>query len=166
MKRSSILAILLTMFVFGSSTNLSAHCQIPCGIYGDNMRFEMWMEHITTIEKSMNQIIKLSKAETPNYNQIVRWVNNKDSHADNIMDIALNYFLAQRIKPLADQNDMAAKEIYAAQLETVHHIIVHAMKAKQTTDIQHVEALQSLVKKLYQLYFNEDMEHHLSEHDH
>ncbi|MDY6953871.1 MAG: superoxide dismutase [Ni], partial [Thermodesulfobacteriota bacterium] len=34
----------------------SAHCEIPCGIYDDQMRIDMIAEHITTIEKSMKQI--------------------------------------------------------------------------------------------------------------
>lgn len=164
MKSKLIPGVLSAVFALGITANVFAHCQIPCGIYGDKMRFDMWGEQITTIEKSMNQIMDLSKAETPNYNQIVRWVNNKDKHADDIMEIALQYFLAQRIKPVADANDKAANEKYAAQLQTVHQIIVHAMKAKQTTDLEHVERLRALVKKFYKLYFDEEMKEHLQEH--
>ena len=160
MRSKSIPALLLAVFVIGATANVFAHCQIPCGIYGDKMRFDMWGEQITTIEKSMNQIIELSKAETPNYNQIVRWVSNKDKHADDIMEIALQYFLAQRIKPVADANDKAANEKYSAQLQTVHLIIAHAMKAKQTTDLEHVQKLRALVKQFYKLYYNEEMEEH------
>jgi nickel superoxide dismutase len=157
-------ALLLTFLLLGTSSNVFAHCQIPCGIYGDKMRIDMLMEHITTIKKSMNEIAKLSEKETPDYNQIVRWVNNKDEHADLIMDIALQYFLAQRIKPVADANDKVANHKYANQLETMHHIIVHSMKAKQTTKLEHVEKLQQLVKNFYKYYFNKEMEHHLNEH--
>ena len=32
-----------------------AHCEIPCGIYDDEMRLKMIAEHITTIEKSMRR---------------------------------------------------------------------------------------------------------------
>ena len=164
MKTKRIAALLTALFVFATLNQVSAHCQIPCGIYGDKMRFDTLMEHIATIKKSMNEITKLSSAETVNYNQVVRWVNNKEQHADEIMEIALQYFLAQRIKPVADHDDKEANEKYAAQLEVVHHIIVHSMKAKQTTDLAHVENLQTLVKKFYMLYFNEDMEKHLEEH--
>lgn len=52
-----------------------AHCQIPCGIYDDRARIVLMEEHVTTIEKSMNEITTLS-ADTPqNINQLVRWVN-------------------------------------------------------------------------------------------
>ncbi len=151
-------ALFLLFVVFGISSSVFAHCQIPCGIYGDKMRFDMWMEQIATIEKSMNQINELSRAETPNYNQIVRWVNNKDKHADDIMEIALQYFLAQRIKP--------GKDNYAEQLKNVHLIIIHAMKAKQTTDLEHVQKLRDLVKSFHKLYFNEEMKPHPEEHSH
>lgn len=166
MKSRNTVFFLLSLFVISSFANVFAHCQIPCGIYGDKMRFETLMEHITTIKKSMNEITSLSEADTPNYNQLVRWVNNKDEHADYIMDIALQYFLAQRIKPVVDAGDKAAQEKYTAQLQVVHNIIVYSMKAKQTTDQAHVEKLQELVKKFYKLYFDEEMEQHLEEHKH
>ena len=45
-----------------------AHCEIPCGIYGDQMRVEMLREHATTIEKSMSQIVAVGKASPVNQN--------------------------------------------------------------------------------------------------
>ena len=45
--------------------SVQAHCQIPCGIYGDEMRFQMLEEHITTIEKSMKLIGELSAGRAP-----------------------------------------------------------------------------------------------------
>jgi hypothetical protein len=37
----------------------------------------------------------------------------------------------------------------------LHHIQVHAMKAKQTTDLSHIEHLRTLVKKFRAVYFGE-----------
>lgn len=166
MKVIKVFAVMVSILVFGMAASLFAHCQIPCGIYGDKMRFDMLEEQITTVEKSMNQIVELSKAGDKNYNQIVRWVNNKDQHADDIIEIATQYFLAQRVKPVMDHSDEAANEKYAHELAALHQIIVHAMKAKQTTDLEHVEKLRSLVKSFYKLYFNEEMEEHMKEHQH
>ena len=54
------LTILLTLLLFCFFTvKASAHCEIPCGIYDDELRISMLNEHITTIEKSMNQIMKI-----------------------------------------------------------------------------------------------------------
>ena len=61
--------------------SILAHCQIPCGIYNHQLRFNIIAKEITTIEKSMKQIINLSKQNPVNYNQLVRWINNKDEHA-------------------------------------------------------------------------------------
>jgi len=104
----------------------SAHCQIPCGIYNDAARFVLMEEHVATIEKSMKQIQQLGAAATANWNQLVRWVNNKDEHADKLMHIATYYFLSQRIKP-ADPGDKAAKARYLKHLTLIHLIVVNAM---------------------------------------
>ena len=34
---------------------LSGHCQIPCGIYDDEVRFKLMREHVETIEKSIDR---------------------------------------------------------------------------------------------------------------
>ncbi len=147
----------------GVTSLLYGHCEIPCGIYGDQMRFDMWEEQMTTVEKSMNEIIRLSKEATPNYNQIVRWVENKDKHADDIREIATQYFLAQRVKP-TDASDQKAYAQYLKKLEVLHKMIVHAMQAKQTTDLDHVTQLRALAKEFHNLYFGPAEKAHLEEH--
>lgn len=134
-----------------SSQRAPGHCEIPCGIYDDPMRFTMWEEAITTVEKSMNEIARLSAEEKPNTNQIVRWVQNKEKHAQDIRDVAVQYFLAQRVKPV-ESGDSAAHRAYLRKLELLHGIIVHAMKAKQTTDLAHVKALRDLVRDFHDAY--------------
>jgi nickel superoxide dismutase len=129
-----------------------AHCEIPCGIYDDEARANMIAEHITTIEKSMNQIAALS-AETPlNHNQITRWIQNKENHADELQHIATQYFMTQRVKP-ADKEDTEAYAAYTKKLTLLHQIVVYAMKAKQTTDLANVEKLRSLLTEFKKAYF-------------
>ena len=77
---------------------LGAHCEIPCGIYDDEMRVKMIFEHISTIEKSIKQIMKLEKDADRNYNQLIRWVVNKEQHANELQEIVTQYFMTQRIK--------------------------------------------------------------------
>ena len=130
---------------------LFAHCQIPCGIYDDPMRFSMLREHVTTIEKSMNQIMELGAAEKTNWNQIVRWVNNKDEHADELSHIVTFYFLAQRIKPV-DPGKANDYKKYLHQLELLHHMVVYSMKAKQTVDLENVKKLRALIDEFEASY--------------
>lgn len=130
---------------------LLAHCQIPCGIYGDPARFDMMLEDVTTIEKSMKEIEAIGKAEAPDWNQLVRWVSNKEEHANKLMEIVTDYFMAQRIKP-ADPADEAATAKYVKELTLLHQILVQAMKAKQTTDLAHVETLRTLIHDFQHSY--------------
>ena len=105
----------LILFGLAYTQNTYAHCEIPCGIYGDSLRFKEVYEHITTVEKSMREIDRLSKEDETNYNQIVRWVMNKDDHANKLQDIVEQYFLHQRIK-IADPSDNEAYQKYTSQL--------------------------------------------------
>ena len=50
------------------------------------------------------------------------------------------------------------------EMVELHMILVHAMKAKQTTDLAHVEKLRVLVEKFSELYFDEKDLEHLREH--
>ena len=128
------------------------HCEIPCGIYHDELRIKMIQEHIETIEKSMKMITELSTEGDKNYNQLVRWVMNKESHADYIQEIVYQYFLTQRVKPV-DSSKAAEYETYVAQISLLHEMLVASMKAKQTSDIEHVGKLRSLLEEFKTLYF-------------
>ena len=131
----------------------SAHCEVPCGIYEDSVRIALIKEHITTIEKSMKQIEELSKAGAINYNQLVRWINNKEEHAKKIQEIVSQYFLHQRIKMV----DPANKEAYAKymkHLEKLHAMLVYSMKCKQTTDLGYIASLRKTVAEFESAYFH------------
>jgi len=127
------------------------HCQIPCGIYGDATRITLLHEHVTTIEKSMKLIDELSDEKQPDSNQLVRWVVNKEEHADKIAHIATQYFLAQRTKPVA-KDDKAGYAEYSSKLAVLHEIIVASMKSKQSTDSSYTDKLHDLIDKLAELY--------------
>jgi len=153
-------AMLLTLL---GNVSLFAHCEIPCGIYHDNLRIELIREHIQTIEKSMNQIVELSKADAMNYNQLVRWINNKEEHANKIQEIVTQYFLTQRIK-LIDPVDETAHKDYLNKLSLLHEMLVYAMKCKQTTDLANTQKLSELTDRFYSAYFGEEEKEHLQEH--
>lgn len=131
---------------------LFSHCEVPCGIYDDEMRIKMIAEHITTIEKAMKQIQELSKQQPTNYNQIVRWVVNKEKHATEIQHIVTQYFLTQRIKSPEKEGAEAVND-YHLKLSLCHDLIVYAMKAKQTVDLEHVEKLKSILHSFEHAYF-------------
>ena len=127
------------------AAKVGAHCEIPCGIYDDQLRVDLIAEHSTTIEKSMKKIVELSKQNPVNYNQLVRWVSNKEKHANEIQHIVTQYFMTQRIKPDAKK--------YSEKLAVLHKMLIYAMKCKQTTDVDNVSTLRSLLKEFETLYF-------------
>ena len=151
----------LSLIIYAS--NLFAHCQIPCGIYGDQMRIMMLKEHVTTIEKSMKMIEELSQEDQKNYNQIVRWINNKEHHAQEIQNIVDAYFLTQRIKPVVEDNE-AEYQAYSKKVVTLQQMLVYAMKAKQTTDLEHCVKLNQLIDSFSEQYFSQEDLEHLKEH--
>lgn len=157
MRNNALVKLLLVgivVFVTTFSAFVYSHCQIPCGIYDDKMRFDMIAENLTTIEKSAKQIVELSKAEKPEMNQIVRWVNNKEKHADDTSHIISYYFLTQRITP-ADKSNAAAYEKYANKLALLHQMLVYTMKTKQSTDLTNIEKLRGLLSEFQTAYFAE-----------
>jgi len=145
--------------IFVASSNVYAHCEIPCGIYGDQMRIGMLRENLTTVEKAMKQIVDLSKASPVNHNQIVRWTVNKEEHATKIQHIVTQYFMTQRIKP--SESDRGA---YEKKLSLLHEMLFYAMKTKQSTDTSHVEKLSALIGEFHQAYFGEAEKEHLDGH--
>ncbi|NKB68045.1 MAG: superoxide dismutase [Candidatus Latescibacteria bacterium] len=148
--RVGFIAVLSAICLLVSNVSLWAHCEIPCGIYGDEQRLEALKENITTIEKSMRQIGELS-GDSNNINQVVRWVDNKENHADQIREIVTQYFMTQRVKiPAAD--DAQAQKSYTKQLALLHQMMVYAMKCKQTTDLAYVEKLRGLLGEFRQVY--------------
>lgn len=151
------------LMMLGTVSTVQAHCEIPCGIYNDMVRLVMLEEDIATVEKSMKQITALSSEQPTNYNQLVRWVVNKDNHASKIQETVTQYFMTQRIKPVADGNSDEGQK-YQRELALLHGLLVHSMKAKQTTDVAHVEKMRTLVGEFADSYLSEADRKHLKEH--
>lgn len=144
MKRLTICALALGMVASIAGTIL-AHCEVPCGIYGDQRRFEELLEDQATIAKAITNINELSKkTDATSKNQLVRWINTKESHATNSQNIIAQYFMTQKIK--------ATDENYAKRLTAAHAVMVAAMKCKQTVADASAEALKNSIYDFYRAY--------------
>jgi nickel superoxide dismutase len=142
---------LLLMVLAVSSISLfvqppaQAHCQIPCGIYDDYARVVSMLEDAATVEKSARLIAELSgKSDAQSRNQLVRWIMNKEKHAQKILATIGDYFLTQRIKP--------TQEDYAKRLERHHAVILAAMKSKQNADVKYAKTLKETIETLSSYY--------------
>ncbi len=143
-------SLLLISFIFFSCILVlpqlsQAHCQIPCGIYDDYARVQSMKEDAVTVEKSMQLIAQLTgKLDAQSQNQLVRWVMNKEVHAQKIISSISDYFLTQRVKP--DQKG------YAERLKKHHLVIIAAMKAKQNVDMKYADKLMKSIEALLPYY--------------
>jgi len=149
MKTSKFLLVVAAVAAGFSTLSIQdagAHCQIPCGIYDDAARFIAMKEHVTTIEKSMKQITELGGT---NQNQSVRWVANKETHADELSEIVTYYFMTQRIKLPKVEKEMAK---YNKEMMLLHQILVYSMKAKQSVDLANTKKLSELIDQFEESY--------------
>ncbi len=122
-----------------------SHCQIPCGIYDDHARVKSMLEDVATTRKAIMLISELSgKTDAQSSNQIVRWVMNKEEHAQNVISTISDYFLTQRVK--LNQKD------YVERLKKHHTVIVAAMKVKQNAEMKYVDALEASIMELFPYY--------------
>ena len=132
------------------ATAPAPHCEVPCGIYSDQMRFEMMLEDTKTIAKAITSLKEFCdgfRDGPPNaktVNQMTRWVNTKEQHATNTQEIMAQYFLTQRIKP--------DNEKYAQQLMAAHKVMVSAMKCKQDPADATATALKAAILDFYRAY--------------
>ena len=135
-------AFMLAVF---SPCSSRAHCQLPCGIYSDNVRVVLMLEDVETLEKSVSMLDKLAtKKDVQSKAQFARWVTNKEEHAQKIIETISNYYLTQRVKPSQDD--------YVERLKAHHAVIINAMKVKQNTDAKYVATLKESVTALLKYY--------------
>lgn len=104
--------------------SLHAHCQMPCGIYHDQMIYDQVNQYYETMYKA-NMALKNNKLQTvEDYNQFVRWIMSKDHQSDEIANLLCTYFLMQKIKPGEEES---------AELVTSIHKLLHLIVGiKQT----------------------------------
>ncbi len=140
--RATLLAVVATLAL---ASQAAAHCQVPCGIFHDQLRFESMLEDTETIAKCITQISDLSGThDATGHNQLARWVMTKEDHANKIQETIADYFMAQRIK----SDDPS----YTQKLKASHAVMVAAMKSKQTADSAAAETLKKAIVAFYEAY--------------
>lgn len=138
---------LTAAFALMMTTSIAlGHCQVPCGIYGDQMRFEQMLEDEHTISKAQLEINKIAEGtmSAQSINQAARWVSTKEEHATKIQNTIAAYFMAQRIKADGDN--------YSKKLQSAHAVMVAAMKCKQSADPETAKALEKAIFDFYRAY--------------
>ena len=155
MKRQLVAGMSLMGLMIGATAVLwtvkaeraEAHCQVPCGIYDDTARIARLLEDTATIEKAVKQIYQFTgKTDPQALNQATRWVITKEEHASHIIEVVAQYFLTQKVKPVAAGAD--GYDAYLKKLADHHAVMAAAMKAKQTADPSVVGTLHHAIEQL------------------
>ncbi len=148
MTRFALAAAVFCFLPFSGMRTADAHCEVPCGIYADQQRFEQMLEDTATLRKAMELITALpGKADAQSLNQAVRWDNTKETHATNTQHIIAQYFMTQRIK--ASQKD------YVQRLTTAHAVMTAAMQCKQSPQTSNADALKAAILAFHKVYAGE-----------
>jgi nickel superoxide dismutase len=174
MKRILFRHIVFAFTAIISSERLSAHCQMPCGIYHDELVFEDGDQYVETMYKGIT-VMNESKFATPKDRcDFIRWVNTKENMSNELAEKILTYFLQQKIKP--GESDTEKK------LEAAHKMLFLLVQIKQTCDLAvlkqfaeawagfkllfHREGYQCEMEKMKLKKWNELVERMQHEHDH
>lgn len=152
MKRRTLL-LPIAFCLLAAPAPLLAHCEIPCGVYGDDARFAALEEDLTTIEKAMVQIAALAdQTDAQSANQLARWVATKEDHANKIQRVVAQYFMTQRLKEVEEGDEAMAA--YTGKLVLLHKMLRGAMRCKQTVDLEQVEKMRALLHEFKHAYQN------------
>lgn len=132
MKNSFILSGLVTWFIY--TGQLYSHCQMPCGIYHDNMVYEQIDQYIETMVKGITVLSDNKFVTLHDKNEFVRWIMTKETESNKVAELIVTYFLQQKIKP--DEPDTAKRVVLA------HRLLFHIVGIKQNIDIKMVKNFQ------------------------
>lgn len=127
-----------------AKAQLYGHCQMPCGIYHDEMVYDQIDQYAETMYKAISEI-NASKFETPKErNQFVRWVYQKETQSNEIANLITTYFIQQKIKP--DEEDTTTKTLLAQKL------LFLLVQIKQNTEVKLVHEFMEEWEKFKHLF--------------
>lgn len=148
MVKTTILANAI-LFLCMQGTLLS-HCQLPCGIYHDDMVFDQIDQYIETMYKGIT-VINDSKFTTPRErNETIRWVVLKEEESNEMARLITKYFLQQKI----ELNDPNLEE----KLKSAHKLLFLLVAIKQNTDRKIVIEFAEVWEKFKHMFHQEGYE--------
>mmetsp|Transcript_18555 Transcript_18555/g.27655 ORF Transcript_18555/g.27655 Transcript_18555/m.27655 type:complete len:158 (-) Transcript_18555:1516-1989(-) len=145
--------IFSVVFILCCLSIVWGHCQQPCGIYDDDRRVELLKTSVATIRKSVDEFVGHFGWESAiEANQAIRWILQKEKHADLIINELSEYWLLQRIKDTSDN--------YGEQLKVTHQLMVQSMKVKQTATSESVVLLENRLSSFIEQVYPSFYHHH------
>lgn len=140
---------LLAVTIF-FSTLLNAHCQMPCGIYHDDMVYDQVDQAVETLYKGVAVLNQTKFTNVHDMNEAVRWICEKDKICDDTAVLITEYFLQQKIKP--DDPDTPKR------LTAAHKLLFYLVAIKQNTDLDYVKQFNEEWEKFKLMFHREGYE--------
>ncbi len=129
---------------------LGAHCQMPCGIYHDDMEYDRIDQYVETMYKAMSVLNTSKFSDTKERNEFMRWVMQKEKASDEAAHMIMHYFLQQKILPGGDDT---IKKLIAA-----HNLLYYTVCIKQTVDLKFVNQFYDEWEKFKLMFHREGYE--------
>lgn len=129
---------------------LSAHCQMPCGIYHDDMVYDQIDQYVETMYKGITILTESKFSTVKDKNEFVRWVVQKENASNEAANLLLTYFIQQKIKPGEDDT--------IKKLTSVHKLLFLLVQIKQNTDVQIVETFNNEWEQFKLMFHREGYE--------
>lgn len=118
------------LFTFGR-LDLSAHCQLPCGIYHDDMIYDLIDQYAETMYKGITVMNQSKLDSVHDFNELTRWVIEKEKESNETAQLITFYFLQQKIKPGEPET--------TKRLEAAHKLLFLLVAIKQNNEIRFVD---------------------------
>jgi len=112
------------------SSPLSAHCQMPCGIYDDQMIYDEVDQFYLTMYKCVKALENNQFKTDEDKNQFIRWVITKENKCNELAMLITVYFLQQKIMPIDDNAEL---------VKSLHKLLFQLVAIKQNVDIKIVK---------------------------
>lgn len=145
-----VLLLSTISFLFSLESTLEAHCQLPCGIYHDNMVYDQVDQFVETVYKGISVMNDSKFNSVKDKNEFIRWVIEKEKSCNDTAELITKYFLQQKIKP--DEDD-TVKRIVSA-----HKLLFMLTAIKQNTDLDFVKQFIAEWEKFKLMFHREGYE--------
>lgn len=141
---------LAALALMGFQGQINAHCQMPCGIYHDDMVYDQIDQYVETMYKGIS-VLKNSKFDdVKERNEFVRWVFEKEQASDEVASLLTKYFLQQKIK--------VGEPDTTKRLISIHHLLFTLVSIKQNVDLSFVEEFSTEWEKFKLMFHREGYE--------
>ncbi|CCB85783.1 MULTISPECIES: superoxide dismutase [Ni] [Parachlamydia] len=147
-KKHLLASGIFALLAWGSP--LYSHCQMPCGIYHDNMIYDQIDQYVETMVKGITVLTDNKFTTLHDKNEFVRWIMTKETESNKVSELITTYFLQQKIKP--DEEDSTKKVVMA------HRLLFLIVGIKQNIDIKMVKNFQDQWEKFKLLFHVEGYE--------